>query len=370
MERMREFLKKHSYLVVWVCALVIIGAIAELIIRLNGIVTPLQNPGNQAVSGTNLSPSTASAPFVPPVPHVTIALQKLKTGNLLWILWENLPDGTVTLRILRGRTGTDPQTWQVWKTISLSPGDLSGGNSEIDVGPDTENGYSFQVEATGRGGTPENGSANGTSTPEIPILWLSSSTVPAITTSTPIGAPEGPSSGNGGQNGENPPNGSPAPSSSPTSSPINSGAPSSSSTSSPANQPPATPPSPSSSETGGQPPAGNPPPSGTPYYTPQIQIETYGTTPTGTFLAENQNQGILLSWQNLSAQTTEITVSRSESEDGPWTTVLVQQNPGTSGSYMLQLIDSTVGIPYYYQMSASQGGDVNLTYGPVYVPAP
>ena len=248
-------------------------------------------------------------------------------------------------------------------------GRSSGGNSEIDVGPDTENGYSFQVEATGRG--------------ERTGKWLRErhqyagnpySLVIFVHRARHHDVHADRSTGRTVVRKWRPKRRK-----SPERKPgsvffadvlsINSGAPSSSSTSSPANQPPATPPSPSSSETGGQPPAGNPPPSGTPYYTPQIQIETYGTTPTGTFLAENQNQGILLSWQNLSAQTTEITVSRSESEDGPWTTVLLNKIQHQA-AYMLQLIDSTVGIPYYYQMSASQGGDVNLTYGPVYVPAP
>jgi hypothetical protein len=368
---MREFLKKHSYLIVWVSALIIVGAIAELIVKLNGITLPLPGPGNGTAPASGVPAATPRPPLPAPAPRMTIALQRSKTGNTLWIQWSYLPNGTIRLDILRGRTGTDPQTWPVWKTVTVPIEELLNGTLQIDLGPATENGYSFQIEAIGQGSQGNgtgNGPTNGTSTPQMPILWMSSSTEPMVTTSPPPGAPPA-TPGNGTGNGTVPVNGEPTTTTPSPSSTSNETPPPAAPAQSPSSSPPVTQSSPSST-TGPVPPGGNQTPSGTPYYTPQVQIETYGSAPTGTFWAENQNQGILIGWNDLPPQTTSITVSRSTTDQGPWNVILVQENPGTSGSYTIQLIDSTIGTPYYYQMAAAQNGGVDLTYGPVYVPTP
>lgn len=332
---MREFLKKHSYLVLWVSALIVIGAIAEIIIQVNGVFSSsvAQNQAQQL----HLINRTPPPPTPPPPPSVTFTIQKGKNGNSFFVQWHNLPNGTVALDIYRGKTGTDPKTWQLWKTIALSPEDLANGSANIDIGKLTEAGYSFSVEAVGGGN-------NGNSTSTTPIiLWESSSTIPTVTTSTPSST-NSPSDNTQNQNTTN----------------TNTNTPTTSTSSQQTS---------SSSTSQNNQQSGNNPstPTGTPYYTPQVQLSGYGSPQTGNFWAINQNGRIQIGWQDLPPQTTSIVVSRSQSQSGPWTTVLTQQNPTTSGSYSLQVLDSTVNTPYYYEMQASQGGGITVTYGPVSV---
>lgn len=323
---MRDFLLKHSYLVVWVSALAVIGSLAALIIQLNGVF--VGGPGEPIALRTNGSSGVARPSGPPPPPSVTFTIQKSKNGNSFFVQWANLPDGTIALNIYRGKTGTDPKLWTLWKTIHLSPGDLLNGSAQIAIGQATEAGFSFRLEAIGSG---------------TPILWESSSTVPTVTTSTgpgilpPLPPPTPPPT--------------PAPSSSsqpPPPNPVNP----------PSSTPPGGGPSPSSSQQN---------PSGTPYYSPQVQISGYGTDHSGNFWVQHVEGKIQLGWQSLSQQVTSIAILRSESESGPWTTILTQQNPDTGSSYSIQIVDDTVGTPFYYEASATQSDGVTLLYGPVYL---
>lgn len=347
---MKEFLAHHSYLIIWILALVIIGSAAVFIFQLNGITTgSIQNP-SPLIRSIPTGPATPSAPAIPPTPSITLTIVKSAAGNSLYVQWQNLPGNTTAINIFRGKTNST-SSWELWKTLNISAGGGENGNASIDLGSSLENGYSFYVEAVTNGaGGGENGNGNGSST----VLWVSSSTTPIIATSTP---PETPPS-----NGNNPPADNPP--ASPSSTP--------SSTS------PTEPSSPSSTNPGGGNNgngggggtggggSGNNPPQGNPYYNPQVQITGYGTAP-GDFWVQHVNQSIEIGWQNLPAQVTSIVVARSQSSDGPWNTIISQQNPGTSGSYSLQLVDNTIGDPYYYEMTAFNGTTTIATYGPAYL---
>ena len=105
-----------------------------------------------------------------------------------------------------------------------------------------------------------------------------------------------------------------------------------------------------------------------PYYNPQVQISGYGTAP-GSFWVEHVNQSIEIGWQDLPINIDTITVARSASSTGPWSTIIIQHNPGATGSYSLQLVDNSVQDSYYYEMTAFQGTTTIATYGPVYLPS-
>jgi hypothetical protein len=80
------------------------------------------------------------------------------------------------------------------------------------------------------------------------------------------------------------------------------------------------------------------------------------------------NQSIEIGWQNLPPGVDTIVVARSQDEDGPWGQILEQENPSASGTYSLDLVDGTLGDPYYYEMTALTGTTTIGTYGPIYLP--
>jgi hypothetical protein len=328
---MNDFLQRHSYLVVWVVALVSIGAVAVAIFNLNGYIpkvgTPIQ-PGNPSAA-TPSTPETMVSTTT-----IIFQIQKSASGNSFNVQWQYLPSGTTQLFIFRGKTGTDPSTWSLWKIITIPSDSLISGNAAISLGKDAEAGYAFYIEAVGGpGGTPNNASG----TPED-ILWTSPSGVPPSATSTiPIAPPD-----------MNP-----------------------SSTPSSTSNPSANPSQPSSTSSLNPTTTTAQSPSGTPYYTPEIQISGYGQGQTANFWVQHVDQKIQINWQNIPATATSIEVARSENQTGPWTTVITQENPsqGQSGQnqYSIQIVDNTVGTPYYYQMTVFNGTTTLATYGPLYL---
>ena len=294
-------------------------------------------------SGNNPAVVPATPPPEPPkMPSVTLTVQKAAGGNMLTVQWQNLPGTTAALDIFRSTKGKN--NWALWKTIVLAANELGIGSAQFNIGNSTFDNYSFYIEAvtsstneTGSGGNPTNGLGQ-------TILWISSSTTPIVTTSTPQ-MPQAPPSPT-------------APPASPTSS-----------TSTAPNSPPAAPsstPTSSSPSQGTGPASTTPPPPGIPYYTPQVQISGYGSPQAGTFWVQHVDQKIEIGWQNLPPQTTELIVSRAQSADGPWTAVLTQEDP--SGSYSLQVVDNTLGQTYYYKLEAFAGTALLATYGPVTLP--
>ena len=84
---------------------------------------------------------------------------------------------------------------------------------------------------------------------------------------------------------------------------------------------------------------------------------------------QHVDQKIQIGWQDLPAPTNRVTVLRSASTDGPWSTVLVQEDPNIVGPYTIQVVDDTLGNAYYYEMNASATSTVLATYGPILLPA-
>jgi hypothetical protein len=274
------------------------------------------------------TPREASAPPAPPPPapvppSVTLAVIKEAKGNLLLIRWANLPCNATALDIFRSKKGKN--NWSLWEVIKLAAGQCAGGSAKFNIGKSDFSTYSFYVEAVtgGGGGGPINPQGE-------TILWISSSTTPGVTTSSLPSLPE-PGPGPGG---------------------------------SPTSTPPAPTPSSSPSSSGGNPSA----PTGTPYYTPEIQISGYGLEQAGSFWVQHIDQRIQIGWKNLPSQATSIVVYRSGNQGGPWTTVLRQENPAAGSEYSIQVVDDTLGAPYYYQMSAFAGSSTLATYGPIYLP--
>ena len=335
MKPMSEFLAKHSYLMVWVSELVIIGAISSLILDLNGGIPGFggnAEPRSLPAAGGGLPAGEAAAPAGPPA--VAFYIQKSAGGNSFILTWRNLPNGTAELMVFRGKTGTPTSTWGLWKTVYVGQNDLAQGIANITLGNDAEAGYSFYVQAVGQGG------GSPTSTIQNDVLWQSLSETPTVTTSTQPIMPPPPS----------PPPQNQSPPSNPSSTPGQQ-------------------PSSSAPQAGNNPSASTTPPapSGTPYYNPQIQISSYGQTQSGSFWVHPENQGLEIGWQNLPPQTVSITVTRSLDANGPWTTLLTEQDPPTTGSYSLRVVDGSQGTPYYYEMTVSESGGVTVMYGPEYV---
>ncbi len=283
--------------------------------------------------------NVAQGPHVPPPPSVGLFVQASTTGNMFRIEWQNLPDGTVALNILRRLKGKPDSLWLLWKQIALTQNDLASGKASFNIGSSSFAEYSFSIQAvgnlTGQG-------VNGTTTIGQVITWVSTSTTPIVVTSTPPTTPP--------------------PASSPSSSPT-----SSLPSTSPTSTPTSTLQTPTSTPTST--PSASSSPQGIPYYSPEIQLSGYGYPPAGSFWVQHINQKIEIGWQNIPAQATTAGVYRANSADGPWTVVFKQNDIDTVGPYTIQLVDNTLNQPYYYQMNAKSGSSILATYGPVLLPA-
>jgi hypothetical protein len=70
----------------------------------------------------------------------------------------------------------------------------------------------------------------------------------------------------------------------------------------------------------------------------------------------------------LPSGTSQVVVSRSATDSAPWTNVLTETNIITDGPYSIEIVDDTLGDPYYYQMNAyDQNGNNIGTYGPIFL---
>jgi hypothetical protein len=326
---MRSFLAKHQFLVIWIAGLVIIGALTELVIQLNGSFLPSLELINQPAA------PVITTPPPPPAPSVTLTIEKNGTKSSLVVRWQNLPGNTAALNIFRGKNDAT-STWVLWKTISIPAGQLGDGSAQFVLGK-ADQGYQYYLQAVSNGG---GGGGNSTSTE---VLWTSNPGIPG-TGGAPTSTNPGPGGGNNNGN---------------TSSTNNQTGNNTSTQNSNNNN------SSTSQNNNGTTTSSN----GNPYYNPQIQITGYGTG-NGDFWVQHVSQSIEIGWQNLPADTDDIILYRSQSQSGPWNQLLQQKNPGSTGSYSFQLVDGTLNVPYYYELTAFQGTSASATYGPVYLPPP
>ncbi len=325
---MKNFLSKYVYIFIWIGAIVGIGLLFVFVIHENSNLAPLPT------TRTGILPT---APPPPPAPSVSLHIQKSKNGNVLLVEWQNLPDNTVALNIYRGTRDKPTSTWALFKHIIITSDNLASGNFLLNIGQSTLANYSFYVQAisnsSGNGtSTSSGGQANGDST----VVFTSS-----ILQVTPVPPPPPPPSTTPPQTTQNNSN-------------------------STGNQNPATQNNNGNSSSTNSSSSTSQTPNGVPYYNPQIQISGYQSTQSDSFFVQHIDQKIQIGWRNIPAETTDVIVSRSPNQDGPWTVVLTQENPGATGS--LQIVDNTLDTPYYYHMDAKNGSSTLAAYGPVYLP--
>jgi hypothetical protein len=328
------FLSKYSFIIIWILVIVAAGAAFIFIVQPNLHLSTDQAANNApAAAGANTAATASST--APINPSVSLFIQKTKNGGTLFVQWDNLPGGTTALNIFRGlRNSTSG--WSLWQSLLIGTGVLSNGSTSINLGI-SELGYSYFIEAvsgSSSGTASSSGSGSGPA-----VLWTSSVNLPVVVTSTPSSG-GGPGGNEGGNNNQNSTSSPTTPNSNPTSSA------------------PAQP-------TGNSTPP--PPPSGIPYYSPNFKNTEYGTAQTGNFWVQHVDNKIQIGWQNLPPTTTDVVILRSANQDGPWNVVLSQQNPTINGSYSIQVIDDTLGAPYFYEMNAAVGSTTIATYGPTYL---
>ena len=342
---MKAFLSKHQFIILWILGLIIVGAAAVLIIQLNGVYLP--------VSSVSPRSSAVSAAATPAAPHVSLTIQTNGKAHTLVVQWNDLPGGTTALNIFRSRTAAT-SSWELWKTVSVPDGQTASGNAQFGL---TQNdlGYRYYVQAVGNNtsgsGGGGGGNGNGLNGTGNNVLWTSSSTTPIETTSTTSTSGNDTNSGQAGTPPSETSSSSPAQNSTTTTSTATTTAITGTTNSS------------TNTTTGS---GGSPAPSGNPYYNPQVQVMGYGTAQ-GTFWVQHVNQSIEVGWQDLPSSTDDLIFSRAASSTGPWNKFLEQKNPGSTGSYSLQIVDGTLNEPYYYEMTAFQGAVSSATYGPIYL---
>ena len=328
------------------------GALSQLYLFLAVIVLVMAVVGFYYIFELSI-PETYEAPkpvITPPPAEVVPTIIEIKDPEFniyigvkdkrtVVIQWKYLPEGTNKIKIYRSKNGGP---WIYWKTIDLSS---TSGQAELRMAVgENANNYTFYAEGLGDEGT----------TWTSPPITASTSTPPTSGTNPP---PAGPNP-NPPPAGPPPPGSTSTPTSTPPPNPPPPGAPSSTP---PDSTPTSTPP---------------PPPGATPsstttgtvnYYNPDGTPAGNYTPPPDTFWVQHVNNNIEMGWQNLPVGTTNVVINRSTGEDGPWTTLLIQQSPDQPG--LLRVVDSSINAPHYYQMQARAGSSVLATYGPVLLEA-
>ena len=347
---MRTFFERHQYLIVWILGLTIIGSLAAVMIQMNEYIPQVEPAHSRPIVFTQADP------VIPAAPSVTLTIEQQGKNKGLRVHWQNLPTYTTSLGIFRKLTGSTT-TGELMSIIHISADELIDGNSFVDLGDSKQDGYSFYAEAFGGGGGGAGGEqfGNASTSASSTVLWTSDVIIPIPPTPTSTNQGSGGGGGGGNQN--------PATSSNATTTPPGNNATSS--------QDPGTgngngsgPGGTTPSSTGG---GSGPSQGGSFYYTPQVQ-GIGGSVDRGTFWVQHTNQNIEISWQNLPANVTNIVIARSEDKNGPWNQILQEKNPSTTGSSSIQLVDGTLGDPYYYQMTAFTESTTIATYGPEYLP--
>ncbi|HVM76947.1 MAG TPA: hypothetical protein VMU07_02220 [Candidatus Paceibacterota bacterium] len=327
---MRAFFQKHQFLVIWICGLLIVGALAVLVVNLNSSFQPTPVGINQRVE-------TPYVPPPPPPPSVSLYLTKNGKNNSLVVQWANLPNNTLELNIFRG-IGSNTSTYKLWETLLINL-NLLNGSAIFSLGVNDLK-YQYYVQALGTAETSGTSGAPGNETSTI--VWDSTTPITPSTSTPPT------DNGGNQNNGTNPTS---------TATSTNQNNNNASSTQNTTTTPTST-----ATTTTDATHAGNP------FYNPQVQITGYGQA-NGSFWVQHSNQNIEIGWQNLASDTTDIIFYRAQNNDGPYDQFLEQANPGSTGSYSLQLVDAYTDQPLYYEMIAWQGSSASETYGPVYVPA-
>jgi len=302
----------------------ILGVFAVLLILgTGGIIWYALNQADQVFPLFRLN-TNSQTPNASPEINIYI-----KDKNSLLIVCKNLPTNTAKVKVYRSKTGQN-----VWTEIpikDLFP--LCTKEAVAVTGTDDASLYEYYSEALSDSGE---------------SLWQSSK-VPAQTGS-PTGGQNSGASNNPGAN-QNNPNGAPpnGPNTPPSGSP-NPGTINSTSTAPPPSNPPP----------GGT--IGNPPP-------PNPNNPNVNVIPpvhTEPFWVEHVNQQIEIGWQNLSANSVQAIVYRSNSQSGPWSILLKQNLINPSDVYVIRLVDNALNSSFYYKLiTYDANGAITQTYDSV-----
>jgi hypothetical protein len=345
-----------GFAVVFIVVLASIGGFAFF---RSGTPSPASEIKNQA----------SGPPGPPPTPQISLTIRKLKTGNSLIVEWTNLPETTAALDLFCSALmkPTASSSWTLWKEILLSSGELAAGNREVQLGIWYKRCSFYVVQAITAhgvgslkiGATTTLDFTNGvTGSGNEAVLWTSGATTPAVTIST-VGLPPMPKEGTSSEpsGGKQETNNNPSSTNNPSSAIPN---PLQAQPTSSLN------PGQSSSSLAASSSLPAPSASGTPYYNPQVQIYAYAASGSPIFWVQHAGQGIEIGWQNIPPLTDTIVILRSENQNGPWNAFMTQKKLPTN-SYSLQVIDSSLNAPYYYEMQAISGSNTVATYGPDYL---
>jgi hypothetical protein len=254
------------------------------------------------------SSGTAAPAATPVVPEISTSIQHGKNGTKLFVQWTNLPDGTTEINIFYAATTNG--TYHLIGSIPV--GSIADGSGSLTISAGDANGSFYGVASTGNSPANTNGTGQG-----------SGNNGDGNTSSGDGTGNSG--SGNGNATG---------------------------------------------SGNGVTPPAGNDNGNGNGdnngSSTQGTGNANTSTAPVENFLVQHFDEKIQISWQVLPLNTFEVVVSRSASDSGPWTPVLTETNIASDGPYSIEVVDDTLGDPYYYKMDTyDQAGDTITTYGPI-----
>jgi len=267
------------------------------------------NALNSAVAAPGSSPASASASTLQTAPSINIGIQKANGKLRLVVRWNDLPDATTKIDVYY--SATENGNYRLIGSIAVAPGTSSGGSGYLSVPNGYQNGYYYGAAATSGGST----------------LWASTSTPPSDVSS---GTNNETQSGNSGGN----------------ISPSNSSGTSDFGVS-------------STSVASG---------TNNTAFDASSSASASVPTPGESFLVQHADMKIQISWQTLPANTSKVVVSRSASTSGPWVPVLTETSITTYGPYSLEIVDETLGDPYYYKMTVyDAAGAVIETFGPTFL---
>jgi hypothetical protein len=226
--------------------------------------------------------------------------------------------------------------------VGIDESSLSDGTTSFSLGT-SGSGYTYYAQAVGGGG---NNASSGSNAGGGEILWTSGSGVPPQITSTstpPAGSNSGSGNGSGGGGATSTPQNS-TPSSSPSQ-----GSSSGNNTTPPVDA--------SQNNSGGI----------TYYYSPTGMMTGSSSITNAQFSVQHTDQKIHIEWRGLPEGTTKVIISRSVTDNGPWTQIVSYSD--IPDPYSIQIADETITSPYYYRLEAFNGTTPLGTYGPVFLPA-
>ena len=326
---MNSFFSKYSFLVIWILVIIIVGALFVLVVQ------PSLHFGSAAPADESPITAVPAPAPVAPSPSVTLTIEKSKSGNSLFVQWANLPGDTTALNIFRGLKNST-SGWSLWQTLHTHS--RRAGQRERDDRAWKK--YACRIFILcGSGKWQRNRDEQGRRSGFNPaVLWTSSVSDPTVTTSTPPSAP--------------------------------------------------------GTNNGGHPTGSSNVDASLPCYEHNSRFvfdhASFDHSPANairvphSIILRCKSRDTARRRQIIFGYSTSIRRSRSVGRICPpprtalsfsgrkirmdrGRSCLTQQNPGVNCAYSIQVVDDTLGTPYFYEMNAVEGSTTIATYGPVYL---